>query len=231
MRCIALRASRHAAPLPFYPAAFLAIPHSRAKHPRDAASTPATAAAAATPPNPRPTRDRPADVGLRLRAALAWKLLLARLAGLSLMDRGLCAFICATPAGRRYTHALNAGIGAAVSPPFFSAAADGGASAAAADPADASPRALRDANGACVQNVAFLHFVASFALPLALLYASERRMRARFLASERLRPRVRMAEPLPWSPEAYGHWLALALLAPAAAWALFGHIAAAVVGA
>ena len=166
------------------------------------------------------------DAGLRLRIALAWKLLLARFAALSLLDRGLCAFVCASPAGRWHSLAVNAAVSSAN---FLFPSYDGSAVAAAV--AAAGGDDVRAANVACVQNVAFLHFVASFALPLALMYASERRMRARFLASERLRPRVRMAEPLPWSPEASGHWLTLALLAPAAAWALLGHVAAAVVGA
>jgi len=163
------------------------------------------------------------DSGLRVRVSLAWKLLLGRCAAMSLMDRSLCAWVCATPAGRRYSRRLNAAL-SGVNVVF--SGGGGGPVVAAATAADAAEDAIPGAAASCTQNVAFMHVLLALVVPIALLYFSERRQRSRFLAAQlRAGPpaAVRMVEPWRGGAEYGGHILTAAIFLPTLVWNLLAR--------
>jgi hypothetical protein len=158
------------------------------------------------------------DVGVGMRMSLWWRVALARLALLSLVDADLCAFVAATPAGREHTAALHAALWRTDALGYFV-----GGVAPPLPPGGGD--ALQGAR-LCVQNVAFLHIVVGFLLPLAAGYALERRSRLAWLQRARPGGVVAMREVWVLAPGSGGHWMAAAVVAPAALLTLLGWAAA-----
>jgi len=149
------------------------------------------------------------DLGVLMRVSLWWRVALVRLALLSLHDVDLCAFIAATPAGREHTAALHRALD--------HTAILSGVDVPSAAHVPLGPE-MSSADGArlCVQNVAFLHIAVGFVLPLLALYALEHRSRLAWLQRARPAGAVCMRELWMLAPGSGGHWLAAAVVAPAA---------------
>jgi len=152
------------------------------------------------------------DLGVLMRVSLWWRVALVRLALLSLHDVDLCAFIAATPAGREHTAALHRALD--------HTAILSGVDVPSAPNVPLGPE-MSTAEGArlCVQNVAFLHIVVGFVLPLAATYAFERRARLAWARRCGLPPPT-MHEPWLFAPDMGGHWMAGVLLLPPMIWSL-----------